>query len=80
LDKDSPDRRPIHLSLLKMPTGQGIGSPMKTASDDIRLSKIALLRCAQFPCIGCERGCIRATQLRTAAMAGTATLVHVRSP
>lgn len=68
------------MSLLKMPTGQGIGSPMKTASDDIRLSKRALLRCAQFPCMGCELGCIRATQLRTAATAGTATLVQLRSP
>jgi len=33
------------LSLLKNPTGQGIGLAMKTATDDVRCSKSAPLSC-----------------------------------
>jgi hypothetical protein len=33
------------LSLLKNPSGHGIGLPMKTATDDVRLSNRVLLSC-----------------------------------
>jgi hypothetical protein len=68
------------LSLLKNPSGHGIGLPMKAM---LMISVIRIERCSlatQSPCMGSERACIRATQLRTATTPGTATAVQVQSP
>jgi hypothetical protein len=67
-------------SLLKNPSGHGIGLPMKAM---LMISVIRIERCSlatQSPCMGSERACIRATQLRTATTPGTATAVQVQSP